>query len=224
TMLDDGSATGSEDALIANRTTNTDAVMVSSLLGYTVRGCVFEPASLPVTWASFTAVRDGKVVDLEWVTSAEDGHDFFTVEWGTDNATFTPLGEVRRAVHERNGERRYAFIHEQPASGTNYYRIKQTDLDGQFSYSPLRSVWFPGEAATEGDFSLFPNPARTEVVLGLAETVQGQSVQLFNTAGQLLRERPVVSGTTTLALSLEELPAGVYIVRVGDTARHLLKQ
>jgi hypothetical protein len=95
---------------------------------------------LPIELLDFTAKYNGKdAVDLKWVTATELNNDYFTVERSADAANFNEIlnkdgaGNSTHTIH-------YKAIDAEPLSGLTYYRLKQTDFDGKFSYSKIVPV------------------------------------------------------------------------------------
>lgn len=107
---------------------------------------------LPVDWLSFTAERVGNTSLLEWETASEENNDYFSVERLNENGYYVVLGTV-----DGNGTtsqaNQYSFTDEAPVDGTNYYRIRQVDFNGQYTYSVIRTVEFADEPA----FSAYTN-------------------------------------------------------------------
>jgi hypothetical protein len=112
---------------------------------------------LPVTWSLFTAERAGNTSLLHWETSSEENNDYFAVERLNENGYYVELGTVdgHGTTSQPN---QYDFTDESPYSGTNYYRIRQVDFNGQYNYSVIRTVEFsdapPFDAFTSFDGSL----------------------------------------------------------------------
>lgn len=96
---------------------------------------------LPVSWLSFTAERTGDVALLNWETASEENNDYFSVERLNENGYYVSLGTV-----DGNGttslQNIYHFYDENPFEGTNYYRIRQVDYNGNNTVSPVRTVEF----------------------------------------------------------------------------------
>jgi hypothetical protein len=178
--------------------------------------------NLPVTWESFTAQPAGKTARLDWETSAEIGHDRFVVEHGMEPGRFTDIGEVREANAENLGHRAYEFIHDNPATGINYYRIRQIDYDGAYSYSEIKTVVFSEGTATE--FALSPNPTDAALTLHIAARNEPTPVAVLSMTGRLLFTASVAPGIGQISLPTENLPAGMYLVRVDDIARRFIKR
>ena len=93
--------------------------------------------------------------------------------------------------------------------GMLYYRLRQVDTDGTFSYSPVRSVVLKGAAA---GMVLFPNPATTSATLTGA--LPGAGVTVLDALGRTMSSA-LGDATGTAVLPLQGLPSGVYVVRSG---------
>lgn len=163
---------------------------------------------LPLSWLSFSArlINDG--VELNWVTAQEENTREFTVERSINGSLWKDLGRVAaRPNTDKSG--RYQFMDPTPANGLNYYRIRQTDLDGKFQYSKTIqvNVSFKGKS-----LQLFPNP-----VTGSSFTVHSKNngtASLYDATGKLVMRRTVASGSNTFACG--ELPAGIYQLACGQ--------
>lgn len=179
---------------------------------------LFEPTSgpLPVTLTDFTAQAQPPGVALTWHTASELHSAYFAVERSADGKSFTELGRVAAAGTSSQAHA-YTFSDPLPQPGTGYYRLRQVDLDGSFTYSPVRVVAGP-LAAQES--LVFPNPASAGSTLQWLGT--GEQVQVLNTLGQVVAvAQTVATGTLVLPAGL---PSGLYIVRGGQqTARLLVK-
>lgn len=179
-------------------------------------------SALPVTWESFTARQAGKSAILDWSTSSEVDHDYFTVEWGTDGRTFTPIFRVQDPAQQQGGATTYYFEHQNPTAGINYYRIRQVDFSGAHSFSTIESLrFFPTEASA---FTLYPNPAQHQVQLRLSEAAVARQALVYTLTGELMTTSSINPQGGVARLSLNELPPGIYIVRVGTQSQKLIRQ
>lgn len=109
---------------------------------------------LPVTLIYFRATYAEGQVKLNWATASEENNNFFTIEKSKDGVNFTEVTRVKGAG-TTSSLRTYQSADTQPYEGTSYYRLKQTDLDGKFTYSNIRSV---NAGAASRTASVFPNP------------------------------------------------------------------
>lgn len=143
----------------------------------------FEDASaLPIELLAFEVEKEEETVALFWRTATETNNHYFTIERSADGIEFEAIGEVAGAGNSQHMIN-YSYVDDAPFVGLIFYRIKQTDYDGTYSYSPLRTVEFVDEAST--DWSLYPNPARLNGTITLTGAMQG--AQVFNVAGQLMQ-------------------------------------
>lgn len=103
---------------------------------------------LPVELVDFDAEVVGKKVRLSWTTATEINNDYFTVERTDKNMdAFDFIAKVNSYMNNSNVMLNYESWDENPLQGLQYYRLKQTDLDGAQSYSDLRPIYF-GEGKT----------------------------------------------------------------------------
>lgn len=120
---------------------------------------------LPVELLSFNAIYSDKKVDLTWATASETNNDYFTIERTKDGSSFETVSTVDGAGNSTSvleyTERDYS-----PLEGLSYYRLVQTDFNGDKHFSPLVAVNY---SFGEDGISIYPNPASdaSEVMLNL---------------------------------------------------------
>lgn len=189
-----------------------------------------EPVNpLPVTLISFTATATAQgAALLRWATATETNNRGFGIErqLGTSEA-WQSVGFV--AAGATTGSK-YEFTDKSlvnaPASTQAYYRLRQEDLDGKVTYSPVAAITRTATvAATELTLSPVPVSGSDNLSVGLAEAGQaGIVVAVINTQGQRLMSFTTQASTDgALSLPVTSLAAGVYIVTVqvpGQAARH----
>ncbi len=148
-------------------------------------------------------------VNLSWETVSEFLNSHFEVEHSPDGKQFERIGEAPGAGTS-NVSHQYFFLHERPVLGHNYYRLKQVDLDGNFNYSPVKSVWFTAENIV----SVFPSVTKNSVKISFPEEPEENiRIAIFSQMGDLLawQEYDVANDLT---LELSEFPAGQYVVKI----------
>ena len=175
---------------------------------------------LPVELVSFTAQPQGGDALLRWATASEKHNDHFDVEASTDGRTFDRIGQV--AGHGSSASRHdYQLVDPaiaHYAASPVYYRLRQVDADGTFTYSPVRTV-----AGGLAGLALFPNPAKPASALTatLTGAAPGAAVLVFDAVGRLVLTLPAdATGTAALAWP-NGLATGVYVVRTGSRALRL---
>lgn len=102
----------------------------------------YEPAPLPVEWLSFTARTEGAQVRLDWQTATEFNSAWYYVERSVDGQQYSLLDRLPAAGFATQLSS-YTYLDRDPGGGQVYYRLKQEDYDGQFSYSKVVTVALP---------------------------------------------------------------------------------
>jgi hypothetical protein len=196
--------------------TNTWEIVPANNNGYPNLKNVFT-TTLPVSWLSFDAEKQSDRVLLNWSTASEQNTKDFEVLHSTDANNWTTLG-TRLAAGNSNTIRQYSFTHSSPLKNSvyNYYRIKQNDLDGQFSYSKIVSIIYNEPGA---DIMAYPNPASDKVTVF---TSTDEDVRLVNLAGSIVWRAKLTAGRHEV--NVAHLPRGVYMLQVGKAWRKLLLQ
>jgi len=105
--------------------------------------CNFAILALPITLTSFTAQKVEDQTLLKWETASELNNEFFTMEQSFDGRNWSDIGRIE-GQGTKDTPTEYEFIDKNPINGTNFYRLKQTDFDGEFTYSDIVSVDFEG--------------------------------------------------------------------------------
>lgn len=164
---------------------------------------------LPIDLISFTAKLSGRVVEIDWATAAEINNDFFTVERSEDGINWSMIGE-ELGDGDSHVRLDYQFIDYDPIPGISYYRLKQTDFDGQFEYFDPVVVLY--EATNV--FKAFPNPVQNHINVTTSSELENATIFIKSLNGQLLRADQVIISSHQVQLDLDHLPAGVYILEI----------
>lgn len=125
----------------------------------TLSGASWCSGVLPIELLYFNLKFNNNHIDFNWATATETNNAFFTIEHSSDGKTFEEILKKPGAGNStRNIE--YTAADYTSRQGINYYRLKQTDYNGNFSYSQIKSVSFEGENITEAVsiHSVSPNP------------------------------------------------------------------
>ena len=165
------------------------------------------PVGLPVTLIGFTATRHNNEAVLQWQTAQEENSNFFAIERSDDGKKFTTIGTVAAAGNSAT-LRNYTFTDLAPDKNTDYYRLRQTDLDGNFTYSPIRVLNFAGSANNLIWYATGSSSAEVYLLQGSSE-----HYALTDVAGHLLQQGQLSGGRA----GFDNLPAGIYIVNVFTT-------
>lgn len=176
----------------------------------------FQPdIALPVNLLSFDAEKfSGKYSRLIWKTATETNNDRFEIERGNDGINFSKIAVVRTAGNS-NTAKTYELIDSTPVIGFNYYRLKQFDKDGRFSYSPARLVRF-GDISSK-TLRIYPNPAKDWITIELASNTVTENtvINIIALNGTVVAHIKVpVGGNGLVKYNAARLPKAMYIVHV----------
>ena len=175
-------------------------------------------AVLPVELTDLTAGSEREGIRVAWTTATELNNDYFTVEHSTDGRTFREIGTVRGAGTTETPQE-YALLHREPTTGSNYYRLRQTDYDGTTTTSETVSArWI----STDGAVMATPNPAHGNVTVTLDEGLEQANLRLVNALGQRV-EIDILGNGGVRNLDVSSLAAGIYTLeaRAGANVRTL---
>ena len=177
---------------------------------------------LPVGLLYFNARPDNGGVGLTWATTTETNNNYFTVERSKDGLNFEFVQKVATAALNGNSDRQlnYTGYDARPYSGLSYYRLKQTDLDGQDKYSTIQSVSFDQGS----HLSVYPNPTRGQVFIsGFAGNQQTVKIEWYDASGKLLaQESAAVAGG--LVILNPHFNSGLYLLKIITAEGHFTFQ
>lgn len=172
---------------------------------------------LPVMLSSFTASQTLSTVNLNWTTETEVNNDYFTIERSRDLVNFEVL-DVVKGNGNSNTKINYNLIDNNPLKGTSYYRLKQTDYDGQFEYFEPIAVTIKSKF---DEVSVYPNPVTGNgfIAFNSLETTE-QLISIYDIAGRVVYEKQyaVKLGENKLVLETTNLTKGMYFIRMADGA------
>lgn len=124
----------------ANEGSNTAPVVIrNSMNGFSQFAIAGPATALPIKLNSFTGSYAGSKIVLNWTTGNEQNNQYFVIEHSTTGYTFSEAGRITGAGSTANTQS-YSWTDNYPSGGNNYYRLKQVDTDGQYSYSKLINV------------------------------------------------------------------------------------
>jgi len=168
---------------------------------------------LPVGLLYFNARPDKGGVGLTWATTTESNNNYFTVERSKDGTNFEFVQKVATKALNGNSDVQlnYTGYDASPYNGLSYYRLKQTDLDGQDKYSAIQTVSFDQSG---GELSVYPNPTRGQVFIkGISSNQNKVQIEWYDAGGKLLaQESAPVSGG--LAILNPHFNNGIYLLKI----------
>ncbi|HRI78229.1 MAG TPA: T9SS type A sorting domain-containing protein [Cyclobacteriaceae bacterium] len=169
---------------------------------------------LPIGLTSFTAVSLTGKVEIKWRTETEENNDYFTIQKTADGESFIDVTDVKGAGTSTISKS-YSTYDFKPSPGKWYYRLKQTDYDGHFTYSKLVAV----EIADGLTWAVYPNPsdgASLNIDFNQGDLGKNTFVKLQDVGGKEIFQFTTGELTATeLKLNMpQNLAPGIYIISI----------
>ncbi len=209
---------GARDVAFGYRANRLDEFMTYTytIMAGTGAGC----AVLPIELQSFSARTEQNTAVLSFATATEINNNYFSIERSQDGARFEAIGKVTGAGTS-TVKQEYTYTDERPLKGTNFYRLKQVDFDGKFSYSPVVSVTI----GKVGGVRLSPQPVLDRLNVALEQpAVEAATWQVYDFAGRLLQSGTLEAESTNFEISTTTLAEGTYVLRLVNGQQIITQQ
>ncbi len=172
--------------------------------------------TLPIELLSFTGSYKTDYNQIEWITASEKDNDYFTVERSLDAINWEALGMVDAAGNSTQNRlytyQDYTFA----GNAINYYRLKQTDLNGTFEYSPVISIE-TSEGSKMMVKDVYPNPTNETINCELLTPDNTEVVvEILDFTGSLVGKNllQVQAGKNNLITDMSALKNGIYLLKI----------
>jgi len=168
---------------------------------------------LPVELLFFEAFVKDKSVDLFWATATELNALEYVVEKTSNGKDFSEVGRVKAAGNS-SVTLNYKLRDPEPDPGLSFYRLKQIDYNGEYTYSKLVATKFIDR---DIKYSIFPNPAQGQASLKFVSDTDSQhEIKIFDLKGDIILEKVCMAekGLNFKTLDISELKQGYYTVQV----------
>lgn len=196
--------TGATSSSISTASTGTYSVVVTDACGIQATQQFNVACPLGISLKDFNVVRAGKDVLVKWETSNEYNNDFFTIERMTDNKNWEIIGTVKGSQNSVE-DIVYKFYDKTPHKrGISYYRLKQTDFDGEYFYFDPKAIDFSND-----EIRIFPQPATNELIIEW-NGFNGE-VFMYSLLGEKI-SLPVTKEGISYILNTSHVSPGVYSI------------
>jgi hypothetical protein len=171
----------------------------------------------PVTFVNFTGEKQGSINKLQWTTATEVNNAGFELERSADGRNFSKLAFITSLGDNGNSNRNLNYVHfdERPLRGNGYYRLKQVDKDGKFTYSS--TVLLKGNKVNDIMItSLYPNPAERDINLVISSpTSEKVTLVITDMTGKVVgqTQMQVNTGDNLQTVQVGQLAPGTYFIK-----------
>ena len=210
TLLASTTNSGTANITVPDISTSTARVRVRAIgnVFYNISSNNFTiNSTTPVRWLNFSAVADKYTAKLTWSVNELDVAGY-EIERSIDGTSFTKIASVTS-----NGRSNYSTNDAKPFIGYNYYRIKQVDKNGNYSYSKIVRVSFNKIGVT---WTVYPNPVKDNLYIVANKDQSNTVVQLTDMSGKLVYNKQLASMQTgqRFDIPVTVLARGVYTLKV----------
>jgi len=209
----------------ATSTANVDQVTFSAVVltdGYYTIGTLNGSTSpLPIELINFTAIPvNNNYIKIDWQTASEINNDYFIIERSKDLLNWEEIAKIDGAGNS-SSPLSYSNTDRNPFLGISYYRLKQTDFNGQFEYSQVRSV----NITSSVNLQVFPNPTVSQITI-VGNSSELEKVAIYNTVGQnvTILTQQIENNGTRVVIDITQLSSGIYYIKTETTANKLYKE
>jgi len=196
-------------------------------------GCT-DTATLTLNYFQFatlfgtTLTLDGIVktdkIDLRWLDGNQPNTEFYEIERSTSSQPFTSIGKVMNTSDEHIlSMSPFYFTDQHPETGTNFYRLKAVNKNGEFTYSNIYLGNYNEVDQRKFYVAINPN-GKPEYLMGTltknSPNSQGTLI-IYNQTGQIVKEKYVQlsAGTNTIEIPGNNLPkfsVGIVALYIGN--------
>ncbi|MFK7906075.1 MAG: hypothetical protein AB8B69_13160, partial [Chitinophagales bacterium] len=163
--------------------------------------------TLPIELLQFDAYLDKhQNAQLTWITTSEINNSHFEVQRSSNGKDFEAIGKMTgKGTSSEIHSYRFEDYNLPTYTSTVYFRLKQMDFNGQFTFSKVIALSLQNEDTAKVWYNAAQNSF--EVV-----TVEVGELQIFDAVGRLVRVFGVIEGSQVF--DLQGLESGVYAYRL----------
>ena len=171
---------------------------------------------LPVELVRFEGkLNTNNEVELTWTTVSETDNDYWTIERSKDGVNWDFVSNLEGLGSSSIGKT-YFEVDRNPYLGTTYYRLKQTDFNGDFSYSPVTSVNLDQKTVT-----IYPNPAQQGEKITFSfndQSINKTVIKIVSLSGQIVdtHDFTEMNDAKSVIISTDQLAPGIYTLVAND--------
>jgi GEVED domain/Secretion system C-terminal sorting domain len=173
---------------------------------------------LPVALTSFVGKKEGNVNLLNWVTKNETNNKSFELQRSIDGKEFATLATIasKAAYGNSSATLQYQYTDNKPLLDNNYYRLKQIDFNGNFTYSSIVVVKGDKIASLKVT-DCYPNPANRDVNLIVTSPIEDKiTLVVTDVTGKVLQRNQtgLLAGNNKVKLDVSTLNSGMYFIKI----------
>lgn len=165
---------------------------------------------LPIEYVDYNAQYSAGQVIVTWSTATETNNAYFTIEKSTDINVISSVGTIE-GVGNSNIVLNYRFVDTDPGTGIIYYRIRQTDYDGQTEVSE----WMEVNVPSGDNINIVSDNSSGNIIITFDNINEEYQIRVYNLTGNCLAKATnIMGGENNVVIHLQNFSTGIYIVNI----------
>lgn len=198
-----------QTAITASTPGNITSGSISSFSPFTFGSTSTPFNPLPISLLNFDGfLNSDNSVDLQWRTASETNNHYFTIEKSRDGIHFTDLIQVQAAGNSQTVQS-YSANDFSPYNGKTFYRLRQTDVNGESTVSKIIVISVNIENSNR--VSIYPNPSNGIVNISI-NSIENSRIIISNSIGLVVQI--INPETDNFTIDLTEYPSGIYFIQL----------
>lgn len=179
-----------------------------------------KPFSLPVNLLTFHALLKDDIVNLDWVTASEKNNELYTVERSCNGSEFISILEIPGAGNSSE-IKKYQTIDNKPLKGTSYYRLKQSDFDGNATYSSIVQV-----NNNNNNSEIIDNlvVSKEKVSFSINNNSLILNLKIVDNKGNTVINKMINSESNPISIDISELSSATYILQLNSSDKNFIEK
>ncbi len=180
---------------------------------------------LPVTWVDVAVERSADSHKISWEVADQTNVEYYIVERMLDGEQFfTPVSDTRTSVFDGYSASYQAVDNDVVSDITHFYRVKQVDIDGKYSFSDIVSI----KAESSNELKMYPNPVSEKLNFEI-NLAKGDDllIKIFDTSGKMISINSFSADKTALKVinvDVNNLKSGIYTAYVSYANKTTMKK
>jgi hypothetical protein len=171
---------------------------------------------LPVEFLSFSGAYITKnQVQLNWKTATEKNNSHFIIERSVDALNFTRIDKVEGAGNSVS-EKQYKYIDRNATASGYYYRIKQVDMDGKYSYTG--TIWVSQNDNNLIQIKAYPNPFMDNISIVVSGANQSLEIEIIDVKGNTIYSNSTSNNEKNIIQTKSWQP-GLYVLKCSTNGK-----
>ena len=163
--------------------------------------------TLPIKLLSFSGKLSGKNIVLSWATANENNSNYFEIESSKSGNDFAAIGKLPGTGNTAQ-QANYSFTDYNVSNGTNYYKLKQFDADGSFTYSNIIYI----KISKSNTLRIYPTLASQQITV---EATSDENIKVYDINGRFMQK--LIPGSN----DINKLAKGIYFAT--DEAKNVVQ-